>query len=142
MWPWVILELWKGVFSYNFGMEHLMVRSVFDEHPCILINFHIFSVVQCVSLIFHESQSNLIIICVTTSGIRIMRSSIFKQIWYGAFNGAIFFWWEPMYVWQLSSYQFCSVCFLDFPWKLKYLDNICVSISDIRIMKRSVCKSL
>jgi len=29
---WVTLKLWKGLFSLNFGMEHLMVQSVFKEH--------------------------------------------------------------------------------------------------------------
>jgi len=58
---WVIFKLWKWVFSYNFGMEHLMVQSVFNEHQCMFINFHLFSVDECFSLIFHESYSYLMI---------------------------------------------------------------------------------
>ncbi len=40
----VILKLSKGVFSYHFGMETLMVQSVFNEHQFMFINFHLFSV--------------------------------------------------------------------------------------------------
>jgi len=58
---WVTLKLSKEVFSYHFGMEIFMVQSVFDEHQCMFINFHLFSMDQCVSLIFHESSSCLII---------------------------------------------------------------------------------
>jgi len=50
---WVTFKLWKGVLSYNFGMEKLMVQSVFSEHQWMFTNFHLFSVDQCVSLIFH-----------------------------------------------------------------------------------------
>ena len=74
---WVILELWKGVFSYNFGMKNLMVQSVFNEHQCMFIKFHLFSVDQCVSLIFHESSSYLMIFCASMSGIKIMKRSVF-----------------------------------------------------------------
>jgi len=40
---WVTLKLSKGVFSYNFGMEHLMVQFVFNEHQWMFIKFHLFS---------------------------------------------------------------------------------------------------
>ncbi len=66
---WVTLKLWKGVFSYNFGMEHLMVQFVFNEHQCMYINFHLFSVDQYVSLIFHEAYSYLVIFCANMSDI-------------------------------------------------------------------------
>ena len=58
---WVTFKLWKGVFSYNFGMKHLMVQSVFNEHQCMFINTHLFSVDQSLSLIFHESYIFLMI---------------------------------------------------------------------------------
>jgi len=120
---WVTLKLWKGVFSYNFGMENLMVQSVFSEHQWMFINFHLFSVDQCVSLIFHESYSYLLIFCANMSDIKTMKMSVFIQFRYGEFNGAICFWWAPMYVHQLSYFQCWSVSFLDFPQKLKLLDN-------------------
>jgi len=50
------------VFSYNFGMENLMVQSVFNEHQCMVINSHLFTVDHCVSIIFHESYSYLVIL--------------------------------------------------------------------------------
>jgi len=31
----LILKLWKEVFSYNLGMENLMVQSVCNEHQCM-----------------------------------------------------------------------------------------------------------
>jgi len=37
----VILKLSKGVFSYNFCMESLMVQPVFNEHQHMFINFHL-----------------------------------------------------------------------------------------------------
>jgi len=42
----VTLKLSKEVFSYNFGVETLMVQSVFNEHQCMFINSHLFSVDQ------------------------------------------------------------------------------------------------
>jgi len=88
---WVTLKLSKGVFSYNFGMETLMVQSVFNEHQCMFINFHLFSVDQCVSLIFYESYSYLMIFCASMSDIKIMKRSVFIQFRYCAFNNAICF---------------------------------------------------
>ena len=88
---WVTLKLWKGVFSYNFGMKNLMVQSVFNGHQCMFINFHPFSVDQCVSLIFHENYSYLMICCASMSYIKIIKWSVFTQFWYGEFNGAICF---------------------------------------------------
>ena len=114
---WVTLELLTGVFSHYLGMDNLMVQSVFDEHQCMFIKFCLFSVVQCVSLIFHESLSYLIIILTIMSDIRIMKWSVFTQFWYVEFNDAICFWWALMYVHQLLSFQCCSVFFLDLSWK-------------------------
>jgi len=56
---WVILKLWKGVFSYNFGMDNLMVKCVLNEHQYIFINSHLFSIDQSVSLILQKSYSYL-----------------------------------------------------------------------------------
>ena len=88
---WVTLTLWKEVFSYNFGMEKLMVQSVFNEHQCTFINSHFFSVVQHVSLVFHERYSYLMIFCASMSDIKTMKRSVFMQFWYGEFNGALCF---------------------------------------------------
>jgi len=88
---WVILKLSKGVFSYNFGMEHLMVQSVFNVRYSMFINFHLFSIDQCVFLIFHESHSYLIIISSIMSDIEIMKRRVFTQLWYKDFNGAMCF---------------------------------------------------
>ena len=89
---WVTFKLSKGVFSYNFGMEHLMVQSVFNEHQWMFINFHLVSVDQCVSLfIFHESYSYLMIFCASMRDIKIIKRSVFVQFWYGNVNGAICF---------------------------------------------------
>ena len=115
---WVTLKLWKGLFSYNFGMENLIVKSVFNEHQCMFTNSHLFSVDQCVSLIFYESCNYLMIFCASMSDIKITKRSVFIWFWYGEFNGAICFEWAPMHVHQLSSFQCWSVCFLDFLWKL------------------------
>jgi len=51
----VTLELLNGVFLYHFGMENLLGQSAFEEQQCMFIKFHVFSVVQCVSLVFHEN---------------------------------------------------------------------------------------
>ncbi len=88
---WVTLKLSKGVFSYNFGMENLMVQSVFNMHQWMFINFHLFSIDQCVSLIYNESYSYLMIFCANMSDIKIIKRSVFIPFWYGAFNGAICF---------------------------------------------------
>jgi len=88
---WMTLKLWRGVFSYNFGMANLIVQSVFNEHQCMFINSHLLSIDQCVSLIFHESYSYLMIFCASMSDIKIMKRSVFIQFWYGEFNGAICF---------------------------------------------------
>jgi len=88
---WVVLKLSKGVFSYNFGMDNLMVQSVFNEHQCMFINSHLFSVDQCVSLIFHESYSYLMIFCASMSDIKTIKRSVFIQFWYGSFNGVVCF---------------------------------------------------
>jgi len=102
---WVTLKLWRVLFSYNFGMENLMVQFVFTEHQLMFINFHLFSVDQCVFLIFHESYSYLMIFCASMSDIKIIKSSIFIPFGYGKFNGAICFYWAPMHVHQLSSFS-------------------------------------
>ncbi len=115
---WVTFKLWKAVFSYNCGMETLMVQSVFNEHQCMFIHFHLFSVDQCISLIFHKSYSYLIIFCGSMSVIKTMKRRVFIQFRYGQFNGEICLKWAPMHVHQLSSFQCWSVCFLDFLWKL------------------------
>jgi len=65
--------------------------NCFNEHQFMFINFHLFSVDQCVSLIFHESCSYLMVFCASITDIRIMRRSVFIQFWYGVFNGAICF---------------------------------------------------
>jgi len=83
---WVTLKLWRGVFSYNFGMENLMVQSVFSEHQCMFINFHLFSIDQYVSLIFHESYSYIMIFCASMSNIgKIYRGQLthFVMTWSG-----------------------------------------------------------
>jgi len=67
------------------------VQSVFSEHQCMFINSHLFCVDHCVSLIFNESCSYLMIFCASMSDIKIMKRSVFIQFWYGEFNGAIFF---------------------------------------------------
>jgi len=47
------------MFSHNFGMEKLMVQSVFNEHQYMFIKFNLFSVDLCVFLIFHYRQVSL-----------------------------------------------------------------------------------
>jgi len=51
----------------------------------MFINFHLFSVDQYVSLIFHESYSYLMIFCASMSDIKIMKRSVFIQFGYGEF---------------------------------------------------------
>jgi len=51
------IKIMKGMFSYNFGMENSMVQSIINQHQWMSINFQLFSVDLCVSLIFHESYS-------------------------------------------------------------------------------------
>jgi len=85
------IKLSKGVFSYNSGMEHLVVQSVFNEHQCMFINSHLSKVDQYVSLIFNENYSYLMIICANMSDIEIMKRSVFIKFWYGKCNGAICF---------------------------------------------------
>jgi len=68
-----------------------MVQSVFNEHQCMFIKSHLFSIDQYVSLFFHESYSYLMIFCASMSDIKIMKRSVFIQFWYGKFNGAICF---------------------------------------------------
>ncbi len=53
----VKLELWIGLSSHNLCMDHSMVQSVFDEHQCMIINFHDYSILQWVSMIFHKRNS-------------------------------------------------------------------------------------
>jgi len=72
-------------------MEHLMVQSVFNEHQCMFINLHLFSIDKYVSLIFNESYSYLMIFCDSMSDIKIMKRSVFVQLWCREFNGAICF---------------------------------------------------
>ena len=67
----------------QFGMEHSMVQFVFNEHQCMFINFYLFSVDQCASLIFHESYSYLMIFYAGMSDIKIMKRSVFIHFWYG-----------------------------------------------------------
>ena len=62
------LSLW-----FLFCVQFLMVQSVFNEHQFMFINFHLFSVDQCVSLIFHESYSYLMIFCANMSDIKIIK---------------------------------------------------------------------
>jgi len=88
---WMTLKLSKGVLSYNFGMENLMVQSVFNVHQWIFINFYLFSVDQCVFFIFHKTYSYLMIFCANMSDIYIMKRSVFIQFLNGEFNGAICF---------------------------------------------------
>jgi len=85
------LKLWKGVCSYKFGMENLMVQSVFNDYQSMSINFHLFSYDQCVSIIFHGSYNYLMIISGSMIGIKIMKRSVFIQFWYLKFNCAICF---------------------------------------------------
>jgi len=63
------------MFSYNFGMENLMVQSVFNEHQYMFINFHLFSVDQCAFLIFHESYSYFMIFCASMCYIKIIKTT-------------------------------------------------------------------
>ena len=88
---WMTLKLWQDMFSFGFGMETIMVQSVFKEHQWRFINFHLFSVDQCVSLIFHESYSYLMIFCANMTDIKIIKRSVYIQFLYGEFNGAICF---------------------------------------------------
>ena len=85
---WVTFKLWKVVISYNFGMENLM-QSVCSVHHSMFINFHLYSLDQCVFMIFHESY--LMIFCTSMSDISIIKRTVFIQFWYGKFNGAICF---------------------------------------------------
>jgi len=48
----------------------------------MFINFHLFSVDQCVFLILHESYSYLMIVCASMSDIKVMKRSVFIQFWY------------------------------------------------------------
>ena len=91
------IRLIKRMFSHNFGMENLLVQSVFVKHQCMFLNFHLFSVVQWVSLIFHTSWCYLIIIFATMNDNRTMKRSVFTWFWYGEFIGAICFCWASMY---------------------------------------------
>jgi len=61
------------VFSQNFGKENLMVQFVFNEHQCMFINIHHFSIDQFFK-ISHESYSYLMIISGSMIGINIMFS--------------------------------------------------------------------
>jgi len=79
------------MFSYNFGMENLMVQSVCNEQQCMFIYFHLFSVHQCVLLFFNESYSDLIIFCASMSDIKTVKRIVFIQFLYGEFNGSIRF---------------------------------------------------
>jgi len=65
-----------------------MVQSDFNEHQSMFINFHIFSVDQCVSIIFLESYSYLMIFSDNVSDFKVNERSVFIQLWYEAFNGA------------------------------------------------------
>jgi len=110
----VFKQFWYGEFNG---------AIVFDDYQCMFMYFHLFSVVQWFSLILLKRLSYLIIICAAMSDIRIMKECVFKQFWYGDFNGAICF---------LVSINLCSTTFKfsvlisEFPWfsiKLKLLDN-------------------
>jgi len=46
-----------------------MVQSVLNEDQCMFINFQIFSVDQCVSIIFHKSYGYLMVISGSMIGI-------------------------------------------------------------------------
>jgi len=71
--------------------------------------FILFTVAQWASLIFHNSYNYWINISASMNDIRIMEMIVFTQFGYGLFNDAICFWWAPMYVHQLPSFQCCSV---------------------------------
>ena len=59
-----------------------MLQSVFNEQQFMFINFHLFSVDQCVSLIFYESYSYMMIFCASMSDINIIKRSVFVPFWY------------------------------------------------------------
>ena len=124
------------MFSYNFGMEHLMVQSVFNEHQCMFINFHLFSVEQCVSLIFYESSSYLMIFCASMNDIEMMKRSVFIQFWYVEFNGAICFNEHQCMIINFIFSVLMSVSLLIHE-RYSYLMILCANMSDIKIIKRS-----
>ena len=85
------LALCTGMFSHNLCMDYLMMQSAFDEHQCMIINFHDYSVSSLGFFIFNKSNTYLIIICAIMIDIRIMEWMVFTQFGYGLFNGAICF---------------------------------------------------
>ena len=72
--------MWNRLFWHNLGMNYSMVQSVFDEHQCMLINFHGYSIVQWVSFILYKSKSYLIMICASMSDIRIMEWTVWCNL--------------------------------------------------------------
>ncbi len=135
---WVILKLSKGVFSYNFGIKNGMVYSVINEHQCMFINFHLFSIDQCVFLIFHESYSYLMIFCASMSDIKNIKSSVFIQLGYeNLMVQSVLNVHQCMFInFYLFSIDQCA--FLIFHESYSFLMIFCASMSDIKIMKSSV----
>jgi len=75
----------------TYVMDYSMVQSVFDEHKCMFINSHYYSVVPWVSMMFHTSKSYFLIISASMSDIRIMEWTVLTQFGYGLFIGVISF---------------------------------------------------
>ena len=97
----------------------------------------LFSVDQCVSLIFHQSYSCLMIFCASMSDIEFIKRGVFIQ--FGMENLMVhFFKWTLMHVHQLSSFQYWSLIFKIFHESYSYLMLFCANMSCIKIMKRSV----
>jgi len=78
--PWVIYKEWKGVFSFNFDVNNLMVQSVFNEHQCMIINFHFFSDDQWLFLFFHGSYRYLMYFSASSSDIKNMKKIILYNV--------------------------------------------------------------
>jgi len=68
-----------------------MVQSIFNEHQCMVINFHLLTVDQFVSIVFYKSYSYLMIFSVILSDIKMMKRSVFIQFRYEEINDAIRF---------------------------------------------------
>jgi len=104
----------------------------------MFINFHLFSIDQCVSLIFHESYNYLMIFCSGMGDIKIMKRSVFIQFWYG--NLMVQFVFSEHQCMFINFHLFTvDQCFcIIFHESYSYLMIFGASMSVIKIMKRSV----
>jgi len=58
---WVMLELWKEVFSHNLSMDYTMVQSIYIKNKYVFIKNHLLSVDQWLSLIFLKIKNFLLV---------------------------------------------------------------------------------